>query len=77
MTDEQIAHAKRATDRAKAVIKPGDWVSRTMCMGVKSRFKFTHWDGDWACGRSVYDAHAMHIYAVNGAPVDFKDGGAS
>lgn len=73
MTDEHIAAARRATDRARAVVKPGDMVSRTMCCDVKGTFKFTHWDGAWLCGATVSDCHAIHIYRLNGEPVSFAD----
>ena len=73
MTDEQIAASKRATERARAVIKPGDRVSRTMCCSIKGTFKFTHWEGQWLCGKTVWDCHAINVYAINGEPVSFAD----
>ena len=75
MTPEQIAHSKRATERARAVIKPGDRISRNMCGGIKQHFIFDHWEGDWMCGKTsaVSDCHAKHVYRVNGKLVSFRD----
>lgn len=71
MTPEQVERANAATARARAVLKPGDRISRSRCAGLKSTFTFTHWEGVWICGRHVYDCHARHIYRVNGKPVNF------
>lgn len=73
MTPEQIEQARRATARAKKVIKPGDRISRTMCGGRKGTFVFTHWENDWMCGKSVTDCHAQNVYRVNGKLVSFLE----
>ncbi len=67
------AHADRATAKAKAVLKPGDWLQYTMCGGVQGRAKFTHWDGIWACSRTKSDIHALNIFKVNGQTISFRD----
>lgn len=63
-----------ATETARATIKPGDRISRTMCAGLRGTFTFTHWEGDWLCGKTVSDCHAVHIYKVNGKPTQFANG---
>lgn len=74
ISPERQAELDRATARAIEVIKPGDWIGRTVCMGIKTRFKFTHWEnGCWLYGRTVSDCHAIHIYSVNGVPASFAD----
>ncbi|MDP3328746.1 hypothetical protein [Parvibaculum sp.] len=64
-----------ATERAKKALKPGDRISRRMCGGASGTFRFTHWEGGWACGKTVSDCSAMNIYRVNGKDVDFSNGG--
>jgi hypothetical protein len=79
MTPEERAEWQKvriaAFERAKKVLKPGDRISRKMCAGARGTFKFTHWEGMWACGRTVSDCSSMNIYRVNGKDVDFSNGG--
>lgn len=77
MTDDEKearrGEFKRATERAKECLKPGDRVSRTMCGGSKGTFTFTRWEGTSACGKTIDDCPASAIYAVNGKHVCFLD----
>lgn len=69
-------HARRATERARATLKPGDVLSYTMCAGARGRAVFTCWDGSWACSKTKSDIHALHIFKVNGQLVSFADDGS-
>lgn len=71
------ARAKRATDRARPALKPGDRIARRLCGGATGTFTFTHWEGDWICGRTISDCAAINIFRVNGAPTTFDDPPAS
>jgi hypothetical protein len=73
MTPERIAHAKRATERAKAFLKPGDWLTVRNCGDSRSRVRMTGWDRDWICSRTRSDIHALHVVKVNGQPIGFDD----
>lgn len=70
---ERIALVRRATERAKATVKPGDWVQRRLCGGATGRFRFTHWDGFWMCGATVTDCAATNVFKLNGQPISFAD----
>ncbi len=72
-TEEQRQAAKRATDRARGILKPGDQLYFTRCGGLRSRAIMTGWDGDWICSKNLSDIHAHHILRVNGKPVSFRD----
>ncbi len=68
----RIANLRKATQRAKKTIKPGDRVTCTKCPGTKRWFKFDHWQGQWmASATGVNDYHAANVSRVNGQPVDF------
>lgn len=73
MSSEQIAHAKRATERARDALKPGDVIQFTRCGGTKARAIFKGWDRDWICSATCNDIHALHIFKLNGEPVSFAD----
>ena len=73
MTPEQIAHSKRATARARAVLKPGDRLSVTLCADGRGTVTMRGWDGDWITSATRNDIHAMHIIKVNGCWMTFRD----
>ncbi len=73
MTPEQIDHMERATERARAVLKPGDWLTVRNCGDSRSRVRMTGWDGDWICSRTRSDIHALHVLKVNGDWIGFDD----
>jgi hypothetical protein len=70
ISPERRAAIERAEIRARAIIKPGDWICDAVCLGKRRRFKFTHWEGPWLCGRSVSDCLPAHVTKINGQPVD-------
>lgn len=73
MTADQKDQVKEiATRFAKARLKIGDRVSRTMCADLRGTFNFTGWYGVWACGKTVDDCHAFSILKINGVAVDFR-----
>ncbi len=73
LSEEQKALLKRATERARAVLKPGDRLSARRCCDQKIHVTMSAWDGDWIVSRSgIDDIHAAHIYRLNGRPVDFR-----
>ncbi|MBO9380293.1 hypothetical protein GG804_26360 [Sphingomonas histidinilytica] len=73
MSEERIAAGKRATERARAVLKPGDRLLVTKCGGGKGTVTFQGWDKDWIVTPSRNDVHASHILKVNGKPASFLD----
>lgn len=80
MSDAQIAARKRATERARPVLQPGDKIRAVRCGGTAATFIFKKFgqkiDGtpaDWICARTVDDIHASHIFRVNGVPKSFRD----
>ncbi|WP_312145217.1 hypothetical protein [Brevundimonas sp.] len=79
-TEAQRAASRRATDRARAVLKPGDKIRATGCGGTVATYRFicfgTKTDGtpsDWICSRTRDDIHASHIIRLNGVPTSFRD----
>lgn len=73
MTPEQIAHAKRATERARKTLKVGDLLTVRRCADVKINVTMRGWEGDWICSAKYSDIHALHIERVNGRPASFHD----
>lgn len=80
MTDAQIAAGRRATERARAVLKPGDKIRVIGCGGTVATCRFvafgTKADGspvDWICSRTRDDISASHIIRLNGVPTSFRD----
>jgi hypothetical protein len=80
MTDAQRAASKRATERARASLKPGDKIRVTGCGGTVATCRFVGFDtksdgspSDWICSRTRDDIHASHIFRVNGVPTSFRD----
>lgn len=73
MSDEDIAHCRRATERAKLVLKPGDRITFTRCPGTKRWGIFVGWDGAWIETKTLCDVAAYNISKINGVPVTFRD----
>lgn len=62
---------ERVRNAAGVELKVGDRVCRTMCGGSTGTFTFTHWEGHWACGKTVSDCSPLSIFKVNGKNVNF------
>ncbi|HEY0149890.1 MAG TPA: hypothetical protein VGB70_12915 [Allosphingosinicella sp.] len=74
VSEAQAAENRRAVERAKAVLKPGDRIRVTRCLGLKRTFTFDGWDGQWAVSRSgISDLHPASIDRLNGVPTTFRD----
>jgi len=72
--DKRQSELRRAEERARAVLKPGDIICVTVCMGLKRRYVFDGWDGRWLVSRSgINDIHAFNVYKLNGKPISFRD----
>lgn len=69
--EERTAQLLRAVDNAKATLVPGDVLMVTRCGGLKVRYVFKSWDGNWATSIMRNDISPTNIYKVNGRPVDF------
>jgi hypothetical protein len=64
----------RATERAKAILQPGDRFRCTRCGGILATYTFASWDGCWIVSKSgISDLAASCIDRLNGSPVNFKD----
>lgn len=73
-TDEHRREAsKRATERARAVLKPGDRLRVTKCGGGQATVTFQRWEGDSIVTPARNDVHASHIVKLNGKPISFQD----
>ncbi len=66
-----IRRSQAATNRARRILRQGDRIGVTRCMGVKICVTFSHWEGDWICSRKLSDIHATHIFKINGKPKSF------
>ncbi len=77
MTEQQIAESRRATERAKAVLKPGDRLYVKNCGDSRSTVAMIGWAAPpfdcWITSKARDDIHAMHILKVNGVPTSFAD----
>lgn len=80
ISEAQRAASKRATERARAVLKPGDKIRAVGCGGTVATYRFigfdTKMDGtpsDWIRSRTRDDIHASHIIRLNGVPTSFRD----
>jgi hypothetical protein len=73
LSEADRAEIKRATERARAVLKIGDIVTATGCPGTKRWFRFTGWDRDWICSATRNDWSARNISKINGVAVSFRD----
>lgn len=79
--EEQTAADLRATERARALLKPGDRIRCTGCGGKVATYKFIAWDrsrvtdepNSWIISASRDDLHASHIIRLNGQPHSFRD----
>lgn len=86
LTEEErevyAAHIRRAAERARATLKPGDRIRVTRCGGASPTFTFVGWapllagDGPsrWmeSAGGSD-DLSPFSVLAVNGKPTSFRD----
>jgi hypothetical protein len=71
MTTTRIDH-DAAIANAKRILKPGDRIRVSRCMGVKRTYTFDGWDGIWIVSKTgINDIAAGHIDRLNGGPVDF------
>lgn len=73
---DHLAELRRATERARAVLKPGDRIRCRRCGGLQRTYTVKGWFDD--CVESVsgiYDLVPWHIDRLNGRPVSFQDGG--
>ena len=74
MSPERIAESKRATERARVALKPGDRLQVEYgCSNRLINVTMTGWDGVWICCRSYNDIHANWVRKVNGVPTSFRD----
>lgn len=71
--ENRLAAFKRAADRARAVLQPGDRITFTSCPGTKRWGIFEGWERDWIRTRTLDDVSASTISKVNGRPVSFRD----
>lgn len=73
LSGERLAEMGRATERAKAVLRPGDRLVVTSCPGTKRWVRFIGWDGSWIVTATRDDFSAINISKVNGVPTSFAD----
>lgn len=73
MTDDHLASAWRAHERAKEILKLGDRISYTMCADTRGAAIMTGWDGYWICSKTKNDISPRSVYRVNGVPISFDD----
>lgn len=69
--EERDAH-RRATERARAILRPEDRITVTHCPGTKRWVVFSHFDGEWICSKTRDDFHAWNVSKINGVPVSFR-----
>ena len=70
---EKIKQSRKATERAKKVLKPGDKIRSRRCPGRLVTYRFSHWDGSWIVSASgIDDIAAVNIDRLNGQPISFK-----
>ncbi|WP_332772967.1 hypothetical protein [Phenylobacterium sp.] len=55
MTPEQIAASRAARETIAELVKVGDTLTHTRCMGFAEEHIFTGFDGHWLCGRPSPD----------------------
>lgn len=70
---KRLAALKRAADRARAVLQPGDRITFTSCPGTKRWGIFEGWERDWIRTRTLDDVSASTISKVNGRAISFHD----
>lgn len=64
---------RRAVERARQTLKPGDRLTVTRCGGLTVTVTFERWDGGWICSKTLADIAPSHIIKLNGTPVSFED----
>ncbi len=70
---KRLAAFKRAADRARVVLQPGDRITFTSCPGTKRWGIFEGWERDWIRTRTLDDVSASTITKVNGRLISFRD----
>lgn len=76
MSAARCAELRRATERARATLRPGDRLRVNGCGGTSATVTMTGWCPlypNWITSKSRDDIHAMHITKVNGVPTSFAD----
>ena len=69
---EKIEQYRKATERAKKVLKPGDKIRCSRCGGIRATYRFSRWDGSSIVSASgISDLTAMGIDRLNGLPISF------
>lgn len=69
----KLSEDKKVLLNAKKIIKVGDRIRCTKCLGKKSVFTFSHWDGSWMVSKSgINDYHPINVEVLNGIAIDFK-----
>lgn len=75
ISDERRQQIHEATERARAVLKPGDRRRITRCGGIVSTVTFVGFADPpyhrWICSKTLEDIAAVNIIKLNGKPVDF------
>ena len=76
MLKEQRAENRRqsriAEKNAKKVLKPGDRLRVTKCLGTKRWITFAEWDGHWIVSKSgINDYSPLCVDMLNGEAIDF------
>lgn len=64
----QARHAH--ADLVKRLVKPGDVLTHTRCMGIIEEHEFTSWSGKWMCGIPTRDTFLFG--GANGIPSEGK-----
>lgn len=66
--------SRRCYDLAKSILKPGDRVGVTKCLGTKRVMTFKEWDGYWMVSLTgINDYSPSSIYSINGKKFDIKE----
>lgn len=85
-TSQPNSQADKAPYSLKEILKPGDLITHTRCMGILAEHVFTRWDGYWICGTATsetvrcggskgesVDISPVSITHVNRVPIDCLD----
>lgn len=81
-SDERVAALRRAEERARAALKPGDRLYVERCGGIRATVKFVGFcdylgrpDPQGRCiqSKTLDDLHAWNVLRVNGVPMSFRD----
>lgn len=67
LSEDRKKRCAEAVEKAKAILKKGDRVRVSKCMGIRRTITFDHWDGEWMVSKSgINDYHPINITKVNG-----------